>query len=353
MSTLLKKILKLHLHPETGSPYWLDKQRELGFSICKRIQSLDDLQELGPFDLQELIERPFTDFIPKAVLNRDGLITGETGGATGAPKTTAYFEDEFHAAFVEPFLSVSNGESAFNNGYWLWLGPGGPHIIGKAARQIAQNTTGCDVFSVDFDPRWYRALTQGTIARKRYLEHLVEQATQIIRQQNIRYMFSTPVMLVELISVMQEEQRQAIEFIYLGGMSVAAATMNELGEAFPNAQLLSGYGNTLFGVSHELAPHRPDNQLPVYFPPAERIGIRVVSMDEDKTDSERLRRVVAFDERGQIVMHRLDQSCFLANVMERDSGIRVAAASNGNNRDGIKDPQPIQTKQFIVENGIY
>jgi hypothetical protein len=39
--------------------------------------------------------------------------------------------------------------------------------------------------------------------------------------------------------------------------------------------------------------------------------------------------------------------------MERDSGIRVAAASNGNNRDGIKDPQPIQTKQFIVENGIY
>jgi acyl-CoA synthetase (AMP-forming)/AMP-acid ligase II len=166
-------------------------------------------------------------------------------------------------------------------------------------------------------------------------------------------MFSTPVMLVELISVMQEEQRQAIEFIYLGGMSVAAATMNELGEAFPNAQLLSGYGNTLFGVSHELAPHRPDNQLPVYFPPAERIGIRVVSMDEDKTDSERLRRVVAFDERGQIVMHRLDQSCFLANVMERDSGIRVAAASNGNNRDGIKDPQPIQTKQFIVENGIY
>ena len=322
MSELLEKILKLHLHPETGSPYWLDKQNELGFSICKRIHSLDDLHELGPFDLQALIERPITDFIPKEMLNRNVLITGETGGATGAPKTTAYFEDEFHAAFVKPFLSVCNGKHTFNNGYWLWLGPGGPHIIGKAARQIALLTTGCDVFSVDFDPRWYRSLTQGTVARKRYLEHLVDQATQIIRQQNIRYLFSTPVMLVEMIKVMQEEQRQAIEFIYLGGMSIATATMNELGDAFPNAQLLSGYGNTLFGVSHEPAPHRPDNQLPVYFPPAERIGIRVVTLDTDKTDSERLRNIVADGERGQVVMHRLDQSCFLAHVMERDSAIR-------------------------------
>ena len=352
MSALLEKILKLHLHPETGTPYWLDKQRELGFSICKRIQSIDNLHELGPFDLQALVERPFTDFIPRAMLSRNTLIIGETGGATGAPKTTVYFEHEFHAAFVEPFLSTCSEKNTFNNGYWLWLGPNGPHIIGKAARQIAQITTGSDVFSVDFDPRWYRSLTQGTVARKRYLDHLVEQAIQIIRQQNIRYLFSTPVMLVEMIKIMEEEQKQAIEFIYLGGMSVAVATMNELGDAFPNAQFLSGYGNTLFGVCHELAPHRSDNQLPTYFPPAERIGVRLVSMDVDKSDSERLRNVVAYGERGQVVMHRLDQSCFLANVMERDSGIRVVA-SGDDNGDGIRDPQPMQTGQFIVENGIY
>jgi len=108
MSVLLEKILKLHLHPETGTPYWLDKQRELGFSICKRIQSIDDLHELGPFDLQTLCERPLEDFIPKVVLNHNRLITGETGGATGAPKTTAYCEDEFQEAFVEPFLSTCN-----------------------------------------------------------------------------------------------------------------------------------------------------------------------------------------------------------------------------------------------------
>ena len=352
MSELLVKILNLHLHPESGSPYWLDREQELGFSICKRVQSLDDLHELGPFDLQALVNRPVTDFIPKSLLGRTTLITGETGGATGVPKTTAYFEDEFDAAFVQPFLSTCNGQIKFNNGYWLWLGPGGPHVIGKAARKIGKLTSGCDVFSIDFDPRWYRALSQGTVARTRYLEHLVEQAVQIIRQQNIRYLFSTPVMLMALIKVMQEQHRQAIEFIYLGGMSVNVETMNELGEVFPNAQFLSGYGNTLFGVSHELAPHRPDKKLPVYYPPGERVSINVVSMDVTKSDAERLRQVVANGERGQVVMHRLDQSCFLANVMERDCAVRVAATGAGK-LDGICDPQPIQDDRFKVDNGIY
>jgi len=353
MSDLLEKILALHLHPETGTPYWLNKQRELGFSICKRIQSLDDLHELEPFDLQALHKRPLEDFIPKNILKRNRLITGETGGATGAPKTTAYTEDEFQAIFVNPFVLTSDWRTPVNSGHWLWLGPSGPHIIGKAARRIAQFTTGCDGFSVDFDPRWYRALTQGSIARTRYLEHLLDQATQIVQQQDIRYLFSTPIMLAEMVNVMRDEHKQAIKFIYLGGMPFTAATMNELGEAFPNAQFLSGYGNTLFGVSHELKPHRPDNQPPIYFPPAERLVIRLVSLNKDESNIERLRNVVAYGEQGQVVMHRLDESCFLANVMERDCGIRVAATLGGNGLDGICDPQPIRNEQFKVENGIY
>ena len=352
MSALLEKILALHLHPETGTPYWLDKQRELGFSIRKRIHSLDDLHELGPFNKQVLVERPLEYFIPKCVLNQNRLITGETGGATGTPTPTAYSEDDFQAAFVTPFLSASDWKTSLNHGHWLWLVPSGPHIIGKAARQIALATTGCDGFSVDFDPRWYRMLTQGTIVRKRYLGHLVDQAVQIIQNQDIRYLFSTPVMFVEMIKRMHEKQRRAIDFIYLGGMPVPVTTLNELGEAYPNAQFLAGYGNTLFGVSHEMMPHRPDNQLPTYYPPAERIGIRLVSMDATKSNSERLRHIVAHGERGQVVMHRLDQSCFLANVMERDCGIRVGATGDSG-VEGVCDPQPIQNEQFKIEHGIY
>lgn len=349
MSELLEEILKLHLHPETGTPYWLDKQRQLGFSICKRIQTLDDLYELGPFDLEALTNKPLSYFIPKAALNNRRLIIGETGGATGTPKTTAYYEDEFQRAFVDPFLITSDWKPALNKGHWLWLGPSGPHIIGKAARQIALVTTGSDCFSVDFDPRWYRVLTQGSIARTRYFEHLVQQALQVVQQQDIRFLFSTPVMLEEMANAMEDSHREAIEFIYLGGMSVTSSTLNLLGNAYPNAYFLSGYGNTLFGVSHELKPHRPDNELPVYFPPGGRIVIRIISMDEAKSENERLRHQVDYGERGQVMMHRLDQSFFLANVLERDSAIRIK--SDGGN--GIGDPQPVQNKQFKVENGIY
>jgi hypothetical protein len=352
MSILLEKILKLHLHPKSGTPYWLKKERELGFSICKRIQSVDDLVELGPFDLQLLHQRPIEDFIPKSVLKQNRFITGETGGATGIPKTTAYCEGEFQTAFVKPFLSASKWKNPINKNHWLWLGPSGPHIIGKAARQIALATTGFDGFSVDFDPRWYRALTQGSIARTRYFDHLLVQATQIVQQQNIHYLFSTPVMLAEMVNVMHDKHREAIEFIYLGGMPIINSILNKLGDAFPNAQFLSGYGNTLFGVSHELKPHRPSNELPVYFPPAERIIMHLVSMDVGKNDEERLRHRVAYGERGQVVMHRLDESCFLANVMERDCGIRVADTGNSG-VDGIMDPQAIQSNKFVVEKGIY
>ncbi len=349
MSVLLEKTLKLHLHPETGARYWLDKQRDLGFSICKRIQSIDDLHELGPFNLKDLSERPVTDFIPQSVMINKRLIIGETGGATGMPKTTAYCEDEFKAVFVDPFLAASDWKHSDKKDHWLWLGPSGPHIIGKAARQIALVTTGFDGFSVDFDPRWYRSLTQGSIARTRYLEHLIMQALQIVEQQNIRYLFSTPVMLIELANNMQDKHRDVIEFMYLGGMPIVTSILTLLGEAFPNANFLSGYGNTLFGVSHELKPHRPDNQIPVYFPPADRIVINIISTDEDKSDIERLRHPVEVGERGQVVMHRLDQSCFLANVIERDCGVRVVSPHGY----GVADPQPVQNEQFKVENGIY
>ena len=352
MSVLLERILEIHLHPETGTPYWLERERELGFSLRKRIQCIDDLCELGPFDLQVLHERPLADFIPKGLLHQRRLITGETGGATGAPKTTAFFEEEFQAAFVEPFLVTTGWETPVADGHWLWLGPSGPHIIGKVARQIALVTTGCDGFSVDFDPRWYRVLTEGSLARQRYLDHLVMQAVHILRQQDIRFLFSTPVMLTALVPIMDDASKRAIEFVYLGGMPVGPATLNELGDAFPNARFLTGYGNTLFGVSHEVRPHRPDAELPVYFSPAQRLVLRLVSMNRNTSDSERLRNVVNEGERGQVVMHRLDESCFLANVMERDCGIRVAA-SGSEGVDGVKDPQPVPDARFRVENGIY
>ncbi|PKM10698.1 MAG: hypothetical protein CVV13_12020 [Gammaproteobacteria bacterium HGW-Gammaproteobacteria-3] len=353
MSEQLDTTLKLHLDPRGGSPYWLNRQAELGFRIRQRIQSLADLAELGPFAMDDLSRYPLEHFIPRSLLGRRSLITGETGGATGMPKATAYFEDEFDQAFVAPFLKTSGWQEKSTPGNWLWLGPSGPHIIGKAARRIAEKTTWCDGFSVDFDPRWYRALTPRSIGRRRYMEHLLNQALTIARQQTIRFLFSTPVVLLALAERMTEPQKQAIVFIYLGGMAVTPAALHTLGGFFPNARFLSGYGNTLFGVSHELCAHRPEAEEPVYFPDSQRLILRLIRQDENLTAAERLRHPVDYGERGQVVMHRLDASCFLANVIERDSAIRIAAPAGSDVGDGLGSPQPVANKNFTVENGIY
>ncbi|MGR9101109.1 MAG: hypothetical protein ACU826_11130 [Gammaproteobacteria bacterium] len=349
MNQRLSDTLDLHFDPKGGSPYWLRRQDELGFSIRSRVQSVGDLYELGPFDLEDLARFPLEDFIPRSLAGSRLLITGETGGATGRPKAAAYFEDEFHAAFVEPFLKIARWGEKPKQGHWLWLGPGGPHIIGKAARRIAEITTGCDGFSVDFDPRWYRILAPESMPRKRYLEHLIGQALAVTGQQSVRYLFSTPVVLLALAERMPESQRNSIAFIYLGGMPVTAEAVSRLGEHFPQAEFLSGYGNTLFGVSHELSMHRPDGCEPVYFPTSSRLIVQFIPTDDSLTDGERLRRTVSYGETGQVVMHRLDQSFFLANVIERDCGVRTASPEG----DGIGNPQPVAHRSFTVENGIY
>jgi thienamycin biosynthesis protein ThnN len=353
MNTQLAKVLAIHLDPQGGSPYWLERERELGFSLREEIRSPDDLPRLGAFDIGALRSRPYTDFVPLSRLHDGQFVFGETGGATGIPATTAYTAIEFDAAFVQPFLDCVDCEATFTTGHWLWLGPGGPHVIGKAAQRIARLTTGADSFSIDFDPRWFRRLAPGSMARSRYLDHLLEQAGRVIAQQDIRYLFCTPVVLLALLDRMSETTRGAIRFVYLGGMPVGTDALERLAAALPLAEFLSGYGNTLFGVTHELRPGRPNGDLRRYYPAATRLQIRVVAPPSKHTsDTERLGRNVDYGATGQVVMTRLDESCFLPNVMERDCAIRLPPPGTGRG-DGLGDPRPPTRDELTIDNGIY
>ncbi len=353
MSRWLEPVLELQLDPRWGAPYWLQRQRELGMDLRREVRTVADLALLGPFDLGLLRRHPLEHFLPRALLQRGRrLLLGETGGTTGLPATVAYLEEEFEAAFVCPFFHATGwrrrqGECR----RWLWLGPGGPHLIGRAARRIARESTGSDCFSIDFDPRWYRTLAPGTVMRRRYLSHLLEQARRILRQQpSVHYLFATPVVLRELAQGLEAAIRERIEFLYLGGMAVTPELCRELGERFPAARLLSGYGNSLFGVCHEAAPHRPDGEQPRYFPPRDgRMLLQLVSLDPALRDAERLKCPVAEGERGQVVMHRLDCSLFLPNVLERDQGVRIRV----NGREGIEAPQRLPMPGLRIEQGIY
>lgn len=344
MSDRLRQILELHFDPNFGSPYWL---RRLHAGDCpppEEIRSLDDLARFGAFDLGILSRHPVEDFIPKAVRTRASLVLAETGGTSGIPASTAYTREDFEDAFIKPFLRTAGTES-FDEGHWLWLGPGGPHIIGKAAQRIATLTTGSDAFSVDFDPRWFRRLTPGSVARERYLGHVLEQAHRVLAHQDVRYLFSTPVVLLALGQALPEVVRAAIRFIYLGGMPVRSAALLSLGQQFPNAKFLAGYGNTLFGVLHEATPARPSDCPRTYFPQGDRLVVRVVPQEQSRWD---LR--VEPGTRGRVMLHRLDESAFLPCVLERDSAERVDC---GAAQDGLCDPDALQTSRFTPDSGIY
>jgi hypothetical protein len=336
----LRSLLGLHFHPRHGSRYWLRRQERLGLDVCDRVRSIDDLWLLGRTPPEDLRRHPVGDFIPQAFHDRlDRFVVGETAGTSGAPQATAYRDDEFQEAFVTPFLKVAE-QVGFPRGLtWLWVGPSGPHVIGKVVRELARQTGGMDPFSVDFDPRWAKRLAPDSLARQRYLEHVTEQALAVLEREEVGVLFITPPALAALARRLSDRQREAIQGVHYGGVSMTAAALNAFREAFPQAVHLAGYGNTLFGVLME-AEDGPRQALD-YFPLAGRLHFEVVAWpDEGEGAWPPARREAG---RGRVLFHRLDEGCLLAGVVERDEAEFVGpspAARELGAAYGLRDPRP-------------
>jgi hypothetical protein len=351
----LAQVLGIHFDPEGGSPYWLEREAALGFDVCVEIRSVSDLPKLGPMDEMALATRPIEDFIPRSLLHRRReLIIAETAGTLGRAKFCVHRRDEFHKAFVEPFIAAAQ-RVAFPRGLnWLFIGPSGPHIIGKAAVACANAMGSPDPFTIDLDPRWAKKLVPETFAWHRYLQHVEAQAMTVIESQNVGILFSTPIVLESLAGRIDARRRNEVGGIHLGGVCVSPRQRELFVEMFPNAVILSGYGNSLFGVMPELAFSPAEGFA--YYPHGTRLIARVVPADGGSAD-ERLHQNVLFGQRGQVVISRLDETQLIVNMMERDSAVRVApvlsAVADGFGADGVGDPRPIVNHALKPAVGFY
>ncbi|MFN3466270.1 MAG: hypothetical protein ACK4WF_01040 [Candidatus Brocadiales bacterium] len=359
-------VIDVHFDPRWGSPYWLGRQRELGLNVRREIKTVEDLQRLGPMPEEDLRRFPVELFIPKCLIdNKTSLMLGESAGTTGSPKVTAYLYEEFYPVFVDWFGVVAERRGFPKGCNWLWLGPSGPHIIGKAVGLVAKRMESMDPFSIDFDPRWVKKLERNSVGYHRYIEHLMEQALNLITAQEIGVIFATPPILLELAMRMPEEKRCSIKGIHYGGMAIEKGLFKRFKEElFPNAVHISGYGNTLFGLSLEVEDS-PNFDLD-YYPFGPRMLIQVVAIKKDdqgqpeelpQTARERLSQIVDYGEEGQIVFHRLDKSFFIPNMLERDKGIRIApspaAESLGATLDGVRNPRVLEKFENKVKVGLY
>jgi hypothetical protein len=353
----LRDLLNLHFHPEWGSIYWLKRQELLGWNVYDRVRTFDDLWQFGPMPLTDLRRFPVRAFVPRA-LHAQWLrfVVGETAGTSGQPCATVYRDDEFQSAFVTPFLRVAAATGFPAGEPWLWVGPSGPHIIGKVVRELARQTGSMDPFSVDFDPRWAKRLAEGSTARQRYLDHVTNQALDVMRREEVGVLFITPPALAALAVRLSDSQREAIHGIHYGGMSLIPEMVNDFRAAFPRAVHLAGYGNTLFGVVMEVADgHRLAMD---YYPLDDRVMFYVVDgPHEDETPESWPPRLCEHGQSGRVLFHRLEESCLLIGVLERDQAEWVApspdALALGGLWNGLRNPQAPSTMVGRLQMGLY
>lgn len=338
----LRHVLAVHLDPRGGSRYWLERQTALGADLRDAVRTLDDLRRVPSMTPADLSGRPLADFVPRSrYAGRAQWTIAQTGGATGNPVWTAYSTTEFHAAFVEPFVAAARHVGFPGDGVWLYAGPSGPHVIGRAASCLARALGGHEPFSVDFDPRWARKLPEGSFGRQRYVEHVLEQALAVIRTEPIDVLFTTPPLLAALAPRMSPAERERLRGVHYGGTHLGAAQLRELQQRwFPAAVHLSGYGNTLFGCCLELdaAPGR----TPTYFPHGDRLVFSTVD-DPQCPDA---RRPIRFS--------RLDETVLLINMVERDMAELVRPADGapaGFSLPGVRDVGPIPGR--AAPGGLY
>ena len=337
----LAEVLDAHLDPQWGSPWWMERVQSGAMPPRRDLQSLDDLKLLGTFPLDVLASRPVTDFIPRRFhkeLSR--FVSSETGGTTGLPKRTAFLYEEFEAGFITPFLAAANLMQFPRGLNWLFVGPSGPHIIGKAARACATAMGSIDPFMVDFDPRWVRKLPQESLARTRYVEHVVEQAMHVLRTQDVGVLFATPPVLEVLATRLADDERGRIRGIHLGGMRVSAEFLHRLRvDYFPKAVAMSGYGNSLMGLCPQVAVAEAE---PRYFAHGCRMVVEILPQADDAP--------------GAVCYHRLDLSMFLPNVIERDVATPchapAAAIGAGFHALGLHDPHPPASAAQLA-SGLY
>lgn len=362
----INNILALHFHPEQGSPFWLERQQQLNFSVREEIRSRQDFHRLGPMDIGALRTRPITDFIPRS-LHRDlsKFFLSETGGTTGDPCRRVFSPQEFHDAFIAPWLKAVAEHNFSKGGRWLFVGPGGPHIIDRSARAMARSLGSLEPFTVDCDVRWIKRQAKGSMGLKLYLDHVLAQATNIIRQQEISTLFTTPPLLVALAEVMRPDQKVQILGIHTGGMNLEPQTALELQGHFPNAVILPGYGNSLFGVTFpqvsdgkgsdseaaSQVPRTPEKmQGDVFQVQDPALWLQLAPIPENEQAVQDLVTCVVPGQRGRVILHRLDPSFLILNLAERDTAEAVACA---NGEIGLARIAPLQFATPLGRQGVY
>jgi len=341
----VREIVRWHFDPATGSPFWLDAARRLGFDPRREIGGYDDLRRFGHFDDDCLRGGPIRRFVPRALADRP-ISVFETGGSTGVPKARINVED-FRIDYEE--LSDRLPEDGFPRGAdWLMLGPSGPRRLRLAIEHLAQHRGGI-CFLVDLDPRWVNQLIRDGRPHEleAYKRHVVDQGLALLRAHpSIRCIFTTPKLLAALggrVSL----PRLGIRGIFCGGTEMSPEFHRfACEELVPGVAFYPVYGNTLMGLACPPAGTPPAADWSItYYPPQPRAVLELV----DRQDPERR---VEDGETGRVMLTTLTREFFMPRLLERDEGERAAPVPEFP-WDGVRNVRLLESLASSVVVGVY
>ncbi|MCX3062924.1 acyl-CoA synthetase family protein [Streptomyces beihaiensis] len=345
---LIRAAMQWHFGAETGSPFWLERAKNLPFDPLTDIKTHDDLT-LFPNVAAELRDVPAQDLIPRGYGPSPDIVgVFESGGTTGAPKRVVLLRD-----WLDRMLHWSNlnlDAHGFPRGTdWLGIVPTGPHIVGEYFRRSAA-TYGRHGFTLDLDPRWVKKLIAAgdRAAAGAYAEHLIDQAAFVLRTQDIGVLTVTPPLLEriahrdDLVDLVNKKVRA----IRWGGTQLDPDSRHLYKtDIFPDTVLCGNYGSTMIlGFGGE-RPGLPDDAGCVFDPYSPYVTFVVV-------DPQTL-RPVGYGERGRVLVHHVSKSFFLPSNLERDVATRIEPLP-GQAGDAVADITPVETfeNEAVIE-GVY
>ena len=340
----VREIVAWHFSPETGTPHWLDWAQSSSWDPREVVQGADDLQRFEEFDGELLRTVPHERFVPKAYAGRPFTIF-ETGGTTGMPKQRIGWED--YKTDYEQFSDTLDEEAFPRGGYWLMIGPTGPRRLRLAIEHLA-NHRGSSCYFVDLDPRWVKRLIRtgrGSMAGE-YMDHVVDQAMQILRKREVSVLFTTP-RLLEALAERTSIPGMGVRGVFCGGTTMTPQTTRFLCEEVLEGQVefVPTYGNTLMG----LAAHRPtlvqDDYSITYHAPQPRAMLRVVRPDAPT-------ELVDYDTFGRVELTTLTKELFLPRFLERDEALRRRPCAQFP-WDGVGEVRPFGQDAAKIVEGVY
>jgi hypothetical protein len=315
----VREVVNFHFDPATGSPFWLDRAKTLGFDPREKVHTFDNLKLFSGFEDEWLRGGPVQRWVPKALAGQP-IYVFETGGTTGIPKTRVNIDD-FRIDY-EVFSTTFPDEHFPRGGNWLMLGPSGPRRLRLAVEYLCQHRGGI-CFCVDLDPRWViKLIKKGWMEHlDAYKNHVIDQAVTILDAgHDIKCMFATP-KLLEALALRLESMGTSIGKVGIKGIFSGGTEFTPQWNRFAHEELLDGaymtptYGNTLMGLAPS-APSGPFNNYKIsYYAPQPRAVVEVVDFDDPN-------RLVEYGQAGRVKLTTLTKEFFMPGFLERDEGER-------------------------------